>query len=98
VTDPDSFFFLELTNSVLWAVPMDIAPDHAGVASGLMNTGFGVAGIVSPIVFGFLIDRTGNWQLPFALSALLLAVGTLLALRVDPRPLHRETANATAAA
>ena len=82
-----SFFFLELTNSVLWTIPMDIAPDHAGVASGLMNTGFGVAGIVSPIVFGFLIDRTGNWQLPFALSVGLLAAGTLLSLRVDPRPL-----------
>lgn len=91
-----SFFFLELTNSVLWAVPMDIAPDHAGVASGLMNTGFGVAGIVSPIVFGVLIDRTGNWQLPFALSVLLLAVGTVLALRVDPRPLDRDRVTAAA--
>ena len=87
-----SFFFLELTNSVLWAIPMDIAPDHAGVASGLMNTGFGVAGIVSPIVFGFLIDQTGNWQLPFALSVALLAAGPLLSLRVDPRPLDPEPA------
>jgi MFS family permease len=85
-----SFFFLELTNSVLWTIPMDIAPDHAGVASGLMNTGFGVAGIVSPIVFGFLIDRTGNWQLPFGLSVGLLAAGTLLALRVDPRRLDED--------
>jgi MFS family permease len=85
-----SFFFLELTNSVLWTIPMDIAPDHAGVASGLMNTGFGIAGIVSPVVFGFLIDRTGNWQLPFGLSAGLLAFGTLLSLRVDPRPMDPE--------
>jgi MFS family permease len=87
-----SFFFLELTNSVLWTIPMDIAPDHAGVASGLMNTGFGVAGIVSPIVFGFLIDRTGNWQLPFTLSVVLLAIGTVLSLRVDPRPLDAPAA------
>jgi MFS family permease len=93
-----SFFFLELTNSVLWTIPMDIAPQHAGVASGLMNTGFGVAGIVSPIVFGFLIDRTGNWQLPFALSVVLLAVGTLLSLRVDPRPLEIEEPAVAAAA
>jgi MFS family permease len=93
-----SFFFLELTNSVLWTIPMDIAPDHAGVASGLMNTGFGVAGIVSPIVFGFIIDRTGNWQLPFALSVGLLAVGTLLSLRVDPRPLDPEPEPAAVAA
>jgi MFS family permease len=93
-----SFFFLELTNSVLWTIPMDIAPDHAGVASGLMNTGFGIAGIVSPIVFGFLIDRTGNWQLPFGLSVALLAVGALLSLRVDPRPMDREPEPPTIAA
>ena len=25
-----AFFFLELTNSTIWALPMDVAPDHAG--------------------------------------------------------------------
>jgi MFS family permease len=83
---------------VLWTIPMDIAPDHAGVASGLMNTGFGVAGIVSPIVFGFLLDQTGNWQLPFALSVVLLAIGTLLSLRVDPRPMDLDPDPPTVAA
>ncbi|MDY0393637.1 MFS transporter [Virgibacillus halophilus] len=48
-----AFFFLELCNANLWAIPMDIAPDHAGTASGMMNTGFGVAGMVSPLLFGF---------------------------------------------
>jgi MFS family permease len=79
-----AFFLLETTNSVLWSVPMDLAPDHAGTASGLMNTGFGAAGIVSPVVFGLLIDATGSWQVPFAVSAALLLVGALLALRLDP--------------
>jgi sugar phosphate permease len=83
-----AFFLLETTNSVLWSVPMDLAPDHAGTASGLMNTGFGAAGIVSPFVFGLLIDATGSWQVPFAVSAALLLVGALLALRLDPtRPI-----------
>ncbi len=41
-----AFFFLELCNANLWAIPMDIAPKHSGTASGLMNTGFGVAGMV----------------------------------------------------
>ena len=63
-----SFFFLELCNSVLWAIPMDIAPRHAGTAGGLMNTGFGVAGILSPVTFGFLLDQTGSWLVPFGLS------------------------------
>jgi cyanate permease len=49
-----------------------------------MNTGFGVAGIISPPVFGFLVDQTGNWQVPFVASVVLLFIGALLSLRIDP--------------
>jgi MFS family permease len=79
-----AFFFLELTNSVLWALPMDMAPKHAGTAGGMMNLGFGIAGVLSPTVFGFLLDKTGSWQVPFTTSVVLLFVGVLLALRIDP--------------
>ncbi|MDA3625673.1 MFS transporter [Saccharopolyspora sp. WRP15-2] len=78
-----AFFFLELTNPVLWSIPMDIAPHHAGTAGGLMNTGFGLAGVVSPVIFGFLVDQTGSWVVPFAVSAGLLAIGCLAALRLN---------------
>ncbi len=59
------FFFLELVIGPIWTVPMDIAPQHAGTASGLMNTGSAVAAIVSPLAFGAIVDITGNWLLPF---------------------------------
>jgi sugar phosphate permease len=74
-----SFFFLELNNAVLWSLPMDIAPEFAGAASGIMNTGFGVAGILSPLVFGWLIDLTG-WQVPFLATAALMLAGAVVAL------------------
>jgi ACS family D-galactonate transporter-like MFS transporter len=74
-----SFFFLELNNAVLWSLPMDIAPQLAGTAGGLMNTGFGVAGIISPVVFGALVDKTG-WQVPFLGTAALMALGAVVAL------------------
>jgi MFS family permease len=79
-----AFFFLELTNPVLWSIPMDVAPDHAGTAGGLMNTGFGIAGILSPAIFGLLVDQTGSWVVPFAVSAGLLMLGGIVSLRVDP--------------
>jgi MFS family permease len=79
-----AFFLLELTNPVIWSIPMDIAPNHAGTAGGLMNTGFGIAGIVSPIIFGHLIDVTGSFAASFTLSAALLVVGGLAALWIDP--------------
>ncbi len=74
-----AFFFVELIVAPIWAVPMDIAPKYAGSASGMMNFGFGVAGIISPFVFGYLIDRTGSWTLPFAGSVGLLLLGAVLA-------------------
>jgi ACS family D-galactonate transporter-like MFS transporter len=79
-----SFFFLELTNAVLWSLPIDIAGAYAGTAGGMMNTGFGVAGMISPVVFGFLVQTTGSYELPFGVSAALLAVGVVASLFVDP--------------
>jgi MFS family permease len=78
------FFFAESTIGPMWAIPMDIAPRHCGTACGMMNTGSALAAIISPVVAGLLIDRTGNWQLPFVGSMLLMAAGMLLAFRMRP--------------
>ena len=79
-----SFFFLELTNAVLWSLPIDIAGSYAGTAGGMMNTGFGVAGMISPVVFGYLIETTGSYRVPFFVSAALLAIGVVASLFIDP--------------
>ena len=78
------FFCLELVIGPIWAVPMDIAPQYAGTASGLMNFGSAVAAIVSPLVFGFVVDLTGNWTLPFIGSVALLLLGAALAFTMHP--------------
>ncbi|HEY5225191.1 MAG TPA: MFS transporter, partial [Methylovirgula sp.] len=79
-----AFFFAELIVGPIWAVPMDIAPEHAGTASGFMNFGFGVAGMISPVVFGAIIDATGRWDLPFVASLVLLLAGAVLAFFMKP--------------
>ena len=79
-----AFFFAELIIGPIWSVPMDIAPRYAGTASGMMNFGFGVAGLISPLSFGYLVDRTGSWVVPFIASILLLLLGAVLALRLRP--------------
>lgn len=79
-----AFFFAELIVGPIWAVPMDIAPQHSGTASGFMNFGFAVAGMISPVVFGAIIDATGRWDLPFVASLGLLLVGAVLAFFMRP--------------
>jgi MFS transporter, ACS family, glucarate transporter len=78
------FFFSELTIGPMWAVPMDIAQEFSGTASGLMNTGSALAAIVSPVVGGYVIDRTGNWELPFLGSIMLMLVGVILSFWMRP--------------
>ena len=92
VTDPvlaalalaGAFFFAELTIGPMWAIPMDIAPEFSGTASGLMNSGSALAAILSPVVFGWIIDRTGNWSLPFYGTMGLLLVGMAAAFAMRP--------------
>ena len=85
-----AFFCAELVIGPMWSIPMDIAGRFSGTASGMMNTGSALAAILSPITFGFIIDRTGNWQLPFAGSLGLLLLGAILAPLMHPeRPFDR---------
>lgn len=79
-----AFFFAEITIGPMWAIPMDIAPNHSGTASGLMNSGSAFAAIASPVVFGWIIDKTGNWSLPFYGTMALLLIGTVAAFAMRP--------------
>jgi MFS family permease len=78
------FFFAEFTVGPMWAIPMDIAPLFSGSASGLMNTGSALAAILSPIIFGYVIDKTNNWELPFLGSIVLLLMGSIVAFWMKP--------------
>jgi MFS family permease len=79
-----AFFFAELTVAPMWAIPMDIAPRYAGFASGFMNSGSALAAIVSPLLGGYIVDRTGNWELTFVSGIGLLLVGSVLAFWMKP--------------
>lgn len=80
-----AFFFVEFTVGPMWAIPMDIAPRFSGFASGFMNSGSALAAIVSPLVAGYIIDKTSNWELPFIGSIGLLLFGAILAFWMKPQ-------------
>jgi cyanate permease len=49
-----------------------------------MNTGSAIAAILSPIAFGYIVEWTGNWQLPFIGSLGLLLAGAAMAFTMHP--------------
>jgi nitrate/nitrite transporter NarK len=67
---------------------MDIAPDYAGTSSSLMNASGAVAGILSPVAFAWILDRTGSWTLLFAVSVGLLLFAIVMTFWIRPdRPI-----------
>jgi nitrate/nitrite transporter NarK len=79
-----ALFFLDTAISPMWIATMDIAPDYAGSSSALMNAAGAVAGILSPVAFGFILEYTGSWTLPFAVSMALMLVGSITAFWIRP--------------
>lgn len=78
------FFCAEFTIGPMWAIPMDIAPKYSGTASGMMNTGSAFAAIVLPVVFGYIVDKTGHWTWPFVGSMALMLFGAALSFAMHP--------------
>src|SRR5437660_9899664 len=79
----------DLALGACWAVPIDVAPDHAGVVTGCMNTLGNLGGLVGPLVLGFAVDRWQSWTFPFYVTAIICVAGALAWLAIDPtRPVH----------
>ncbi len=70
-----AMFFLELTIAPMYAIPMDISKEYAGLGSAYIIMGVAIAGIISPVVFGWLIDLTGSWNVPLATAIAILLIG-----------------------
>jgi MFS family permease len=70
--------------SAAWAVPLDIAPDHAGVVTGWMNTLGNLGGLLGPLVVGFVVAAYQSWVIPFYITAGVYVFGALAWLAIDP--------------
>lgn len=77
-------FFCEVTVGPMWAIPIDIAPEYSGTATGLMCVGGSLGAFLSPLTSGFLIDQTGSWTTPFLCPIILLLIGLAFTFRMRP--------------
>jgi MFS family permease len=68
--------------SLLTAIPADLFAGRSfGTILGFTNGGGGLGGFIGPFLAGYLFDRTGDYQLAFAVSALAI-VGSAVAVWV----------------
>ncbi len=87
-------FFGKGVGALGWALMSDVAPRTAtGLAGGLFNTFGNLAGVVTPIVIGFILSRTGSFSgaLVYVGAHALLATVSFVFIagtirRVDLRP------------
>jgi predicted MFS family arabinose efflux permease len=69
---------------IMFAVCLDVGGPYAGAMVGAMNTASQVGSFGSSLAFGYMVARSGNFNLPFVPMAVLLLIGSALWLRVDP--------------
>jgi MFS family permease len=75
---------MSLPLPVYWAVCLDVGHEYAGTVSAMMNGVGQVGSLLSPLVFGAILQFTGSWVYPFIVAGVVSAVGVLLWLGVNP--------------
>jgi MFS transporter, ACS family, glucarate transporter len=68
----------------VWAVCIDIGKKYAGAVSGAMNTAAQLGGFLFSISFGYFVNISGSYDLSLIPIVVMLSVGALLWLRIDP--------------
>jgi MFS transporter, ACS family, glucarate transporter len=67
-----------------WTACMEVGDRYVGTIAGTMNMMGNLGGFVSPIVLGYIVDQTGNWNVTFYVTAAIYAIGALCWYAVDP--------------
>jgi len=88
---------LGLATANYWAITQTLIPGAAiGRISGVQNCACSVAGIVAPILTGWLLQKTGSYEAPMMAILVVLLVGVfsyVLLIREKYAPKAREAAH-----
>ena len=74
-----------MPNSSFYALNADLAPDMAGTSLGVMDTFLAFAGIIAPLLTGYLSNLTGNFKVAIGIMfALNISAGLLVLFFQNP--------------
>jgi ACS family glucarate transporter-like MFS transporter len=76
-----------------WTLASDLIADKASTARAfaLVGVGGNVFGLLAPIVTGYLVGGTGNYDVPFIVAAGLLVAGAVITFTMSTRVLQPRT-------
>lgn len=77
-------FCNDLTLPGAWTACMDVGGRYVGTLGGAMNMMGNIGGFCSPLVIGYVVEKTNNWTLTFYLAAAVYGVGAVFWLLMDP--------------
>ncbi len=61
-----------------WSIPVEMNKGLAGSIASIMNFGGNFGGFFSPMVAGFLVEKTGDWSVPFYTAATGCLLGAVV--------------------
>ncbi len=78
------FGIFDLMLPSAWALCIDLGKRHAGTVSGAMNTAGNIGGFFCGILFGQLVQSSGNYNLPLYMIAVMLLISAVLFAFINP--------------
>jgi ACS family glucarate transporter-like MFS transporter len=78
-----TFFMVEINEGAYWAATMRVARADTGAATGVLNTGGNMGGIISAPVIGAL-SGAGDWNTTFIIGTVFALIATACWLVIDP--------------
>ena len=78
------FGIFDLMLPSAWALCIDLGKHKAGMLSGAMNTAGNLGGFCCGILFGQLVEASGNYNLPLYMIALMLIISAILFAFINP--------------
>jgi len=78
------FGIFDLMLPSAWALCIDLGKQHAGTISGAMNTAGNLGGFFCGILFGQLVQSSGNYNLPLYMIAGMLIISAALFALINP--------------
>ena len=76
--------FKDFTLPVSWATAADIGGENSGSVAGAMGMAGQLGSTVMSISFGYILSMTGSWELPLQIIGVIVIIGGLLWLKIDP--------------